>query len=138
MTVVDPMGVMGPVQASVDPLRIRKVLGRKDWLPPEPYGNGWWFDTRDPNNYRRILVTSSTEDDGHEWLHASISYRDRDIMPTYEDLKLMHRAVFGDRYAFQVFAPAADHVNITHNVLHLWGRADGSSPLPDFARFGTI
>lgn len=127
-----------PDRCSVDALHMRKVLGRKEWLPPTPWGNGWWMDTKDPDSFKRILVSSTYEDDGHEWIHASFSYSDEDQMPTYDDLKLVHQAVFGDRFAFQVFAPASEHVNLRNNVLHLWGRADGSNLLPNFGRYGTI
>lgn len=131
-----------------DPLRIRKALGREEWLPPEPYGpDGWWFDTREPDAYKRILVSRACWDEdmgwtdavGVQWIHASFSYPTQpDTMPTYDDLKLMHRAVFGDSYAYQVFAPQAQHVNITANVLHLWGREDGQPCLPEFGRYGSI
>ncbi|TQK29408.1 hypothetical protein [Arthrobacter sp. SLBN-53] len=59
-------------------------------------------------------------------------------MPTYDELGRLHRAAFGDGYAYQVFAPAAQHVNIHQNALHLWGRADGPPCLPEFGLFGTI
>lgn len=74
----------------------------------------------------------------HSWLHASISIHGG-AMPTYEDMALLHRAVYGRRrYSYQVFAPEAKHVNITENVLHLFGRVDGANALPDFAPLGTI
>jgi hypothetical protein len=44
--------------------------------------------------------------------------------------------VFGDRWAYQVFAPPADHINLHNFALHLWGRLDGKPVLPDFT-FGT-
>jgi site-specific DNA-cytosine methylase len=42
-----------------------------------------------------------------------------------------------DGWAFQVFAPPSDHVNIAQ-VLHVWGRADGARIHPDFAWMGAI
>ena len=115
------------------PLEIRRVLGRKEWGPPRPFGpDGWAF--RRFGGPGSIIVTRG-DFDGAEWIHASIA---RDRMPTYDDLALLHRAAFGDGYAFQVFAPADHHVNIHEHALHLWGRADGASPLPDFAWAGTI
>ena len=122
----------------LEPTRIRQLLGRRDWHPGRAWDTRdgydgteqWLFDRRDET--RRLLVTLSPldEDDDTLWLHASISTgllfdREPDAMPTYADLALMHRAVFGNRYAYQVFAPPADHVNIRDDVLHLWGRWDG-------------
>jgi hypothetical protein len=72
-----------------------------------------------------------------EWVHASIANRDGRT-PTYDELKALHAAVFGDRWAYQVFAPPGRHVNIHANALHLWGRADGINALPDFGYLGTI
>lgn len=59
-------------------------------------------------------------------------------MPTYDDLCLLHRAVFKDGYAYQVFAPPSRHVNIHQYALHLWGRSDGKPVLPEFGCEGTI
>ena len=82
---------------------------------------------------------------GLEFLHASISFTDQ--MPRYEDLALLHRAVFGRRrWAYQVFAPEASHINgkdtgmFGHEfALHLWGRADGAPMMPDQGSvFGTV
>jgi hypothetical protein len=84
-----------------------------------------------------LIVTQAEQDDGEEWLHASIAWRHN--MPTYDDLTMLHRAVFGRRrWAYQVFTPDTEHVNIHRYALHLWGRADGARVLPDFGRFGSI
>lgn len=78
-----------------------------------------------------IIATQADAPDGREWLHASIAYRSG--IPTYDDLKMLHHAVFGrGRWAYQVFAPLKDHVNIHENALHLWGLASGEPVLPDF------
>lgn len=65
-----------------------------------------------------------------EWIHASISRRN--CMPTYEDLSMMHKAVFTDGFSYQVFAPPSKHINIHKYALHLWGRVDGQPQVPDF------
>lgn len=84
-----------------------------------------------------VIVSQAPWDDGIEWIHASISNEVR--MPTYGELAALKAGVFGpDRFAFQVFAPDDRHVNIHQHALHLWGRADGKSPLPDFGVMGTI
>lgn len=87
----------------------------------------------------RVFVSYDPDSEpGVPWVHASTAYRDPMRMPSYSDLKRMHHGVFGDGHAYQVFAPAAEHINITSNVLHLWGKFDGSPVLPNFGRAGTI
>lgn len=83
------------------------------------------------------VIVSQCGWDGAEWIHASIAREN--LMPSYDDLASLKRGVFGpERYAFQIFPPADRHVSIHNRALHLWGRADGASPLPDFGQFGTI
>lgn len=110
-------------------LAIRGVLGRADWSPPQPHGpDGWSWTARTADS--RVIASCDLCGDGEEWIHASISHRDR--MPTHDDLKLLHRAVFGDGWAYQVFAPLTEHINIHPFALHLFGRLDGKPALPDF------
>jgi hypothetical protein len=90
-----------------------------------------------------VIVSSAPHPDvdgvEREWIHASMAGHPEGIMPTYEDLATLHRAVFGRRrWSYQVFAADSRHVNIRANALHLWGRADGANVLPDFGRMGTI
>lgn len=125
---------MRRIPTSFNALGIRKRLGRNVWGPPRPYGDGWWFDNLAARC--RIIVTSAAYD-AEEWVHASVSYVDH--MPEYEDLKLLHRAVFGAGWAYQVFAPPSEHVNQHEFALHLFGRLDGRPALPDFTTgAGTI
>jgi hypothetical protein len=111
-----------------NPLAIRRALGIASWRPPAPHGSdGWSFVSRD--RMSSIVVSCAPYGDA-EWVHASIA--NRDSLPTYDDLKMLHRAVFGDGWAYQVFSPPSDHVNIHNFALHLWGRLDGAMALPDF------
>lgn len=113
---------------SLNALQIRRVLGRRDWDPPHRFGpDGWRLLHRGRSS--SVIVTAA-DHDGLYWVHASIAHVDR--MPSYEDLKLLHRAVFGSGWAYQVFAPPSDHVNIHEFALHLFGRLDGAAALPDF------
>lgn len=113
---------------SVNALKMRRVLGRGNWSTPTPFGpDGWKTVALDGS---ASVIVSVSDHGPDEWIHASIARIDR--MPTYEDLKLLHAAVFGDRWAYQVFAPPSDHVNIHPYALHLRGRLDGSPALPDF------
>lgn len=81
---------------------------------------------------RAVIVTCDLYDDGHEWIHASMS-GDRQV-PTYEALTLLHQAVFDGGWSYQVFAPPAEHIDIHPHALHLFGRLDGQPALPDFTR----
>lgn len=97
--------------------------------------DAWIFD----GPICRVIVSiDPNTDPGTDWVHASMAYRQPSRMPSYNDLKRMHHGVFGDGHAYQAFTPAAEHVNITANVLHLWGRLDGAPVLPNFGRLGTI
>ena len=116
---------------SLNALDIRRRLGRGNWSTPTPFGpDGWKFVALDGTG--SIILTVCDQDDGHDWIHASIAHPDQ--MPTYDDLKHLHAAVFGDGWAYQLFAPPSDHVNIHEYALHLFGRLDGKPALPDFTR----
>lgn len=119
--------------SNVDALAIRRALldYEPGWGEPDRYGpDGWAFVHRDR---ARSCIVSCAPHDGEEWLHASITGREG--VPDYETLKMLHRAVWGhDGWAYQVFAPSAEHVNIHDCALHLWGRLDGKPALPDFTR----
>ncbi len=114
--------------SSFNALEIRRILGRGNWSTPTPFGpDGWKYLNL---NGRSSVIITCAPHSGDDWVHASIAHVDR--MPTYDDLKLLHAAVFGDRWAYQVFAPPSDHVNIHEHALHLFGKLDGSPALPDF------
>lgn len=121
--------------SSLNALKIRRRLGRERFSAPEEFGpDGWRY--LDLVNEGSVIV-SVADFDGHEWIHASISARV--TTPSYTDLKILHAAVFENRFAFQVFAPSEQHINIHSNALHLWGRLDGQSPLPEFGKvYGSI
>lgn len=124
---------------SIDILRVRLALGRKEWGVPRKFGpDGWMLDRHDEES--RIIISSApppiNSGDMSDWLHASISRPNR--MPAYEDLTMLHRAVWPDGWAYQVFAPPSKHINIHNFVLHLWGKPDGSIQLPEFGAMGTI
>jgi hypothetical protein len=118
------------VATSIDVLRLRNVMGRKQWQVPKPYGpDGWSMVSTD----RRwgVIVTCADHDGRQEWLHASIAGSEE--LPSYEQLALLHRAVWGTKgWSYQVFAPRAEHISIHDYALHLWGRLDGALALPNF------
>lgn len=119
------------MSTSFAPLEIRRRLGRDNWSTPEPFGpDGWWLTRLDG---ARQIIVSAADYDGTEWVHASIASESE--MPTYDDLCLMHRAVFVG-HAYQCFVPPKQHVNIHQHALHLWGRLDGEPVLPEFGVLG--
>ncbi len=128
-------GWVGVPRDSINILAVRKVLGRAEWLPPQPLGRDGWSMVR-ADGAASVIVSSGVLD-GTTWIHASVAGH-REQMPSYLDLVLLHAAVFGAGYAYQVFAPPARHVNLHQYALHLWGRADGQPVLPDFAIAGSI
>lgn len=114
--------------SNIDALQIRQVLGRHHWSVPAQFGaDGWELHRTDEAH---MIVTCAPYGDT-EWIHASMSLPDR--VPTYQELKRLHRAVFGDGWSYQVFAPPNDHINLHEHCLHLWGRLDGKPVLPDFS-----
>lgn len=116
----------------INPLKIRQRLGRKDWEIPIPWCDAWCIENKHEKG--RIIVSYWWEGEipNEDWIHASISWRDR--LPTYEEIKLVHYAVFGDSYAYQVFVPSTNHVTYHDNALHLWGRTDEEPVLPEFSQ----
>ena len=120
---------------TVDGLKLRAALGRKEWGVPTRFGPDGWMIMR--QNRMAGVIATACEFEGAEWIHASIVHHDQ-TMPEYGELKLLHKAVFGDGFAYQVFAAPGSHVNIHEYALHLWGRADGEAMLPDFGVGGSI
>ena len=123
---------------TLDPLQIRRRLDRKVWGVPVPFGpDGWLMDTiaDEPRQVGRIIITAADHPESGEWWHASIS---RVYMPTYDDLAMLHKAVWPVGWAYQCFAPPEHHVNIAEYALHLWGRPDGEAMLPNFGELGSI
>ena len=83
-----------------------------------------------------VIITVAEHDDGVEWVHASVAKPDR--LPSYHDLVALHKALWPDGFAYQVFASEERHVSIHNHALHLWGRRDGANVLPDFGAAGSI
>jgi hypothetical protein len=134
----------------LDPLRIRQRLGRKEFRVPREISPGMWaFEPTEGPEGLLVLVTVDEEiagwprGEGVSWIHASCSRRR--AVPSYADLTHVHRAVFGDGWAYHLFAPPAEHIDGSQAIsipgtgrsmfcLHLFGRLDGKPVLPDFTR----
>lgn len=123
---------------NLDPFAITKRLGGgKLWFPPREFGpDGFSWDHRIED--KRIIITiGPTSAISEDILHASVSRRGE--MPTYADLVQLHYGAWGSEgWAYQVFAPQNDHVNIHMYALHLWGNPDGSPLLPNYGEGGSI
>jgi hypothetical protein len=104
--------------------------GRFHW---EPFGPDGCAGTEGTS---RMTVILSVAEEGDEWLHASVARPDR--LPSYFDLVALHKALWPEGFAYQVFASEERHVSMHDRALHLWGRADGKNVLPDFGESGTI
>jgi hypothetical protein len=119
----------------VNALKVRAVLGKKEWGIPARFGpDGWRLVRLDRT---ASVIVSTAEIDGAEWVHASIAHHDQ-TTPAYDELVTLHRAVFGAGWAYQLFAPPTEHINIHAYALHLWGRLDGAAVLPNFGAGGSI
>lgn len=132
-----------PAPGVVRPADVLARLGRKTWAPPVRHGAaddiGWRFQRYDDTLLVLVSASYWPELPDVPIVHASISRHTPEQTPTYDDLQLLHRAVWPAGHAVQCFVPPGSHVNIRENVLHLWGRADGEPLWPiDFGRFGTI
>lgn len=65
---------------NIDAIGIRRRLGATTWKPPMPFGpDGWKFINR--NEASSIIVSCAPQDDGAEWVHASIAHTDRLLVP---------------------------------------------------------
>ena len=127
--------------AYVDPSIVRAAMTR---VPPF-----WRFVAELPNGgaFRRgnvnVIYTVARYGDGKIWYHVSASASDSRgefRLPTYEEFKQVKNDFLGDRWAYQVFPPEKDYVNINPHVLHLYALMDEKeSVLPDFTwGLGTI
>lgn len=127
----DARQVPAPIlQAMRDEVEQRRPMAPHAWdrVQRTLDGEGWISNARK----LRMIWSVALEDDSHPWIHASVSRRDR--LPTYDEMMTIRRWVFGpDRWAYQVHPPdSGPHVNL-REVLHLWGRLDGTPQLPEFS-----
>ncbi len=100
-----------------------QVLGR--W--------GYGFQLRQSRGGLRVLVDCEFKPDGKPWLH--VSYSRKDWIPSHADTCLIKADFIGDRYAYAVFPPASQYVNIHEKCLHLWACMEGDDGrmLPEFS-----
>ncbi len=103
--------------------------------------DGWevickWGDghaCRQKNGGLRVIIDSEIKSDGKVWIHVSASRAN--YTPTHDDMSLVKQDFIGNgRYAYSVWPPAGNHVNIHKHCLHLWACLEGDGRmLPEFS-----
>lgn len=104
----------------------------KGWTVIQRWGEGWALAQVDGG--LRVIVDCEIKTDGSPWLHVSVSRKS--WTPTHDDMALVKAAFIGeDRYAYSVWPPRSQYVNIHAHCLHLWARADSGDGrvLPEFS-----
>jgi hypothetical protein len=104
----------------------------RGWELIMPCGDG--YAVRQKDGGLRVIVDCEIKADGSPWLHVSVSRKS--WTPTHEDMALVKRDFIGDdRYAYAVFPPKTEYVNIHQHCLHLWSRLDlpDGRVLPEFS-----
>jgi hypothetical protein len=92
-------------------------------------GDGGAFYVKSPTGKRGDLLQVIATD-GLGWDHVSVSMEQR--LPTWPELEHVKRIFFAeDEVAMQLHVPAADHINVHPNCLHLWRPQAVPIPLPD-------
>ena len=81
----------------------------------------------------RAIIDCSKKDDNNFWVHISVSRSNR--TPSHEEMASVKRDFLGDRYAYSVWPPQSQYVNIHAYCLHLWARVDTGDGrvLPEFS-----
>lgn len=74
------------------------------------------FELGSPIDKQPLVIVASS---GGGWDHVSVSRKNR--APNQTEMDFVYRRFFApDEVAVQFFVPAASHVNIHPNCLHLW------------------
>lgn len=68
---------------------------------------------------------------GAGWNHVSVSPFKKNIMPSYNDMRMIKDIFWNeDEVAIHIFPAKADYVNNVENCLHLWESYHKEQPLP--------
>jgi hypothetical protein len=100
------------------------------WRIIQPWGLGFALQE---SGGLRVLIDCGQKEDGHWWVHVSCSRKS--WTPTHDDMARVKRDFLGDRYAYVVFPPQEQYVNIHAHCLHLRCRVDrdNGKGLPEFS-----
>lgn len=87
-----------------------------------------------------VLRSVSTVCDGSEWIHISVSRKDR--LPSWTEMMKVRDEFLGeDREAYMLAPTKKDYVNLHPHCLHWWTRVDGKrcvANLQDLVRESAI
>ncbi len=89
------------------------------WVVLQPWGAGYGLRSA---SGLRLLIDCEQKDDDRFWVHISVSRASR--CPTHEEMCEVKQAFLGDRYAYAVYPPKSEYVNIHAFCLHLWALVD--------------
>jgi hypothetical protein len=100
------------------------------WRILQPWGFGYALGS---NTGLRAIIDCSQKDDDRWWVHISISRQSR--TPTHEEMAAAKVSFLGNRYAYAVYPPVEQYVNIHAHCLHLWAVIDVGDGriLPEFS-----
>lgn len=104
----------------------------KGWEVIERWGDG--FAVREIGGGLRVLIDCAEKEDGNHWVHVSFSRKS--WTPNHADTVKIKDAFIGDRYAYVVYPPSSEYVNIHSHCLHLWSLwtdEDRGRVLPEFS-----
>ena len=102
----------------------------KNWHYLGKWGDGHCFAHK---NGLRVIIDCEVKADLRRWVHVSMSRLKWN--PSHEDMAMVKRAFIGnDRYAYSVWPPEEQYVNIHKHCLHIWALAEGDGrSLPEFS-----
>ncbi len=104
----------------------------KGWEVIQRWGDGYACGQQ--RGGLRVLIDCEEKADGSPWIHVSVSRKS--WTPTHEDMALVkHDFVGDDRYAYSIWPPVSQYVNIHKHCLHLWAKWDSPDGrvLPEFS-----
>lgn len=82
-------------------------------------------------NGLRVIISAGVFE-GREWIHLSVSRKD--WIPSWDDLRKVKVDFLGpDSYAYTVYPPASEYVNIHEKCLHIYSLESGERVLPEFS-----
>lgn len=105
----------------------KTISGRQapaDWHIVQKFGPEGLIWERLFGNPLRVIETIADKEDGKNWLHVSVSKRNKK-MPSYEELAEVRRVFIGEeRECYMVYPPKERYVNLHPSVLHLYSCLD--------------
>ena len=131
---VTPVGELHPLDAGLieigAPISGLSFPPSGGWRITRPWGLG--YALQHPNGLR-VIIDCSQKDDDRWWVHISVSFAKR--TPGHADMAMVKRDFLGDRYAYAVWPPREEYVNIHPHCLHLWALIDDGNgrALPEFS-----